>query len=808
MTPGQLMEEAAQRAADDEMLGGPGRSTAMLSSTPPASLLASLGSRAQAAWDGLRAGVRGFRDNADELSHVIAPRTARLPGGKEAADSIARRAAVPVAVERGTPYYLDKVATMKIGDEFPGMAGEKIKDENQLTQAYERLGATFMEERLRHTRMQYAHKSVEYADQLATLPKDSPARAALEKLRDYWYDAAVKVNSAIGTYELPNEAKYQEVLNSDQYKEFGKNWEKYMTPFMNETFKTIQGLEADDPVDTLSQLPGRPFNAIAVREGDKAPDPGAKDVFTSTKRGELRNPKIMPYGFAREFTGSAKGYVFDPRRIIENTIRKSTEAATQADMYRTYERTGIGQWVKGGERPEINGKPAVIIRDIFPPKGTQESEPGQLHFAVAEGADKEFLKALDVERPFLHIPGSNFFTKASLFSVVEAASHVKNMGKFAFQLPLRSLPDIITVGYGVLKGNPELQARLRELAEQGAVKPKGFESGTLPLPEKLKWADPTYWTGKALDFMDTTLRLVGDRAFSRIKASGANVDTSEFARRNYINQLGQYLRRGQNDAVVFLRDTGLGPFATAATRFTMQGLKSLLFSHGLSANTIGTDLKLRAYVAMRMGVMLGAASALNYMMWKRVDGDDNTPFGAVKVADSNGKTGYIDLFGLTGWTRGARTTGLLALIEGQRANAPGGNVATRARQDVTQGLLHPAEGPIVNVARQAAFGENTIGMPVSREYKPGEPADAMNAWGRIGNNQVLRDVWGALMNANPVVGAMSGADRPTDKKQHGEFGGIDESTWRLLGPFGVKFRGSKPGQAYQKKTVVRPVAGQ
>jgi hypothetical protein len=178
--------------------------------------------------------------------------------------------------------------------------------------------------------------------------------------------------------------------------------------------------------------------------------------------------------------------------------------------------------------------------------------------------------------------------------------------------------------------------------------------------------------------------------------------------------------------------------------------------------------------------VLGAAAFFNYRMWGRPDGDDNTPIGAIRVGGEGGRTQYFDLTSLTGLTRGARMTGLLALLEGQRAGARSGAIADKAVEQFVDSLLHPAMGPPVSFLHTAVTGRNSVGMQVAERAH----GDESQAW---------ENLKAALLHANPVAGTFSSPDRPGQERSLGQ------RAMELLGPFGVRERSSPPGQERRRR---------
>src|SRR5205085_722120 len=126
--------------------------------------------------------------------------------------------------------------------------------------------------------------------------------------------------------------------------------------------------------------------------------------------------------------------------------------------------------------------------------------------------------------------------------------------------------------YGVFTKQPWAVECLVELARIGAMKEEGLEFGELS--QGLRRFDPLHWGGRFLDFAQKIMRLTLDDAFTRLRRQGLVVDT-ETNRRDFVNQLGQYLKKAQQKSIVWLRDTQLGPFATAGSNYAIQGIRAV-----------------------------------------------------------------------------------------------------------------------------------------------------------------------------------------------------------------------------------------
>ncbi len=766
-----------------------------------------------------RKGVDNLRYNWRELSGEQYPRVADK--SESAADAMVRFASSRQHAERAAPYYIDAI--------LKDVTDYKVPDKDLTQKDRDSIGKLFMEtfheERFRHAREQYHTLSDKAFD------RASRADAALRKVRRQlqtesdsieiknlkrerdglkklkadsekegkeWRSAAEAVVTFVGGYnsELGRESKYQETLKNKGYQEFNQRWTKEVVPLMNKFFKMAEGMEPDAEIDSLTQLPGRPFNAKAIKEGDNTPAENIVRVAGS-KSGDLRNPKLYKLGFARRFTGaSSRGYDVNPAAVIEHSIRESVQTGTKAEMFRELEKSGLLKWGKPGERHTFDGKAGEVFPDINPPKGTQMAGEGETRAFVHPDIKSDLRKALDLNERWGQYQAAKFITGASLTSLVEATTHGKNNFSMIWK-PGVMPQDVVKSFAGVIKQDPATWKRIVELAELGAVKSHGLESASLDLKY-----DPTKYvrmvSGKLLEVTDTAMRLTMDKAFDRLAARGWAEDTPA-NRRNFINQVGQYNRLSQNKYVQWLRDTGWGPFATAATNYTVQGIRALMLSPGVKATGLRGAVMMRAEMLLRNSVAMGLVAATNYALWNSVFGDDKTPLGSIKLRNlPGGKSLTFDVGGMVGLPRGARTLGLLALAEGSRAGAPNGAIAEKFAEDVTHGLTHPAEGPAYQFLHGAATGHNSIGMPIAPDV---HDKNFTTRAGEIGHVQKFQDVLGAIKNLNPTLAALLGWARPRAKGERSDW----ETGSQLLGPIAPKVRSTTPVPTQERRSVSVPV---
>lgn len=677
-----------------------------------------------------------------KLAGEIAPQTTRI--SRKVGEALGLVHAADEFVARAVPFYVGEIMGKRATEEQAFVWGEALHEKRQ-------------------------REAADRKQQEAAKAKQAGNADRAEKLSQEARD----VERSIGKpwSRIQTEAEYQKIVDSPEFKAMEDRWEKHLTPKLDEWYKLAEGMDLADPIENLTQLKKTPFHAKRYAEGDPLPEGG---TFTSG-RGRLQNLKQQRISAAHPATLSGERYVTDLREMIKNSIQDRYKTAMKANALRSAVQEGYGRFGPPGTKGEIKGHKEVELPFVSPPKGTQEAVPGvpakfkDRSFYAAEPLYQDFRDAWGVDQPMKAIPGTGVFNLAALASSAEAVYHSKNL------LTMLMKPGMLNPGrlwgnlVGRMQQSPETMAKLLEIARIGAAKPEAKRPGLL-------WGgttDPTAWMGKGLEVLGDVVRLTAHDAFDEMAKAGLTPDTIT-NRRNFINQTGQYLKTAQPKLVQFLRDTQLGPFATAGTNYWMQGLRALTGNPGVEPTSVSAALKLRAWTYGKMAAVIGTGFAFNYLLHQNVLGDDKTPFGAIKAYDDKGHTVYFDLVTFTGLTRGLRQTGLLATLEGKRAERPGGKIIDRASEDVAHNLLHPLMGPPVQFLHTALTGKNSIGMDIA----PKAP---------VGGSQQAQNVGTALANANPVLGALTQSDRPPNASEGTLSRGV-----KLLGPYGFKEKVREP----------------
>lgn len=703
-------------------------------------------------------------DRVQELGQASHPKTTRL--SEAAGEAMNRNSAAKIHAQLLGEHLIDEVFGPK-----------------GTTDAEDRLaGLVRAEQRLRYMRNAYERRANEIGREAdaakATGDKEKEARLTAQHAEAF--NAEMNVRTLVGGKDSPvaTEAEYQRALHDSRIQELLSKTKDNVAPIMEENYRGATGLPDDEDIHSFTQEPGNPVNLIRSREGDKA-------VATAIplKRGEPTNPRQRALGFAKQATGSSEAYDISLRNQIMRSIADSGKVARQAEMNRVLVAEGVAQWVKPGERPDGYR----VFKEVNPPLRSQENERGSTALAVRNEAASEYAQSIELDKPWGRVWLAGALTQANLSSALDALSHIKNLMTINFKAGVIPVYDQLKNIYKIMAGDRQASATLVELARINAMKEKGLEGGNL-------WGgkyDPTMWLGKMMDVVQNATRLTANDAFDRLARRGSQQDT-ETARRDFINQhTGNYNKRSQNPVVVILRDTGLGPFATAATTFISDSIRTVFMSSGGRSASLAHDLGMRAEMLLKIATFAAAAPLINYMLWKRIDGDDNTPIGAIKMGENkNGKTPYFDLLALTGFTRGAKILGLSALAEGSRqaAHATGNDIVHQATAESLRGALHPFEGPPVAFGYTTLTGKDTMGRQVARTAISHR------------QNQEWMNVQAALWQANPILDSMI---RPYVEQSLGQTRRherpLEDRAWSMLGPYGVHQSAQPPGRPRRER---------
>jgi hypothetical protein len=728
-----------------------------------------LAERAKAAYHRLKDATGYIADEWAKMVNTQAPAILRL--SRPLNVMAGKLSATSTYVEKATPFWIDRMLGPNLAQ--PVMDGL--------------LGTTFYEERFRTGEQALLQESARQSALAAqarragnTADAARFARAATEAMvRARNVRTFIGAQNQDGWAPLPDEATYQQSLASPEYQQFSQRWaakEGFVQRVMEPNYRAAMGLDETDPIISLTQIPGRPFNAAALQEGETSIGQMTPRYRGGPLAGRLKNALLPKYGFAKQAGLDADSYDTRVTAMIRNTFEKGQLAANKAQFVRVALEEGVGRAAPPGQR--LDGYKEVEFMKL--PPNTPNTEPGDVLYLphplvnAREGYRQtpydELRQILRVDQPaskvFGAVAGVNAaFNRANLLiPTAETTAHVRN--QLSMAVNPRTAWNLPRAMYDFYTQDPDTMQRIVDLAQLNAMKPAGMESPG--------WANGRGPLGKFLDFMDTSMRVAMDRAFDSMVRSGL-VEDDPVERRNFIQQLGNYDKGTQSRLVTFLRESGFGPYATAATRFTTEGLRSLTGEPGVKATSWGAAAQLRGEKLAGVATLLGSAMALNYLLNKRVDGDDNTPLGAVKVGqNADGSPMYVDFLAtLTGLPRGLRALGVLPIMQALHQGTDLTQARDKGTQQMLESWLHPVAGPSVQAAYTAASGYNLIGQKLAEEPGPGETK----------HEEYLK---AAAYNVNPLVAAATGKYQAGQPLVPTTLGGAGARVSHAMGPFGVK----------------------
>lgn len=623
----------------------------------------------------------------------------------------------------------------------------------------EKFGAVVYEARARHMEELYKDKA-DAADQAFWRARERYQDAenredkaifkremtkAVENSAEY-RELAKNQKSFIGDDSpLKTQAEYEAALKSPEFQDFVKRWNQAVEPQMEQNFRRNMGMEENEEIDAETQLPWFKFNMKAVQPGEEL----GRGVVGLGK-GNLKNVRMRKFGFSKQATGQAEAYDVDLGRVLENAMQHGLTTAARKEMIETLISENLA--VRGTERQKPEG-----LREI-PGVWPQGRIDKRTSLYVKPEIYSELRTAFKVDEP-TKIPGvtevAGVINAANLAGPMDAIYHTKNL------LTLLTKPYVSPAGFAryLVGGGKDVEAKWREIVRIGAGGRKPHEPSVIP-------HNPLDKIGEGVNRADKAIRLAMNDAYDAMAERGLVDGKDETNRRDFINQSGQYIRESSNKLVQILKDSGLGPFATAGFTFYGQGLRALTMDPGVKATSMKAALELRARMFGRFAMVAGAVAAINYLRWGKATGDENTPLGAIKWGEKDGKTqtwNALDL--VTGVTRGARSTGLQAVIEGARLGQRAGRSIDKASEDILHAIIHPAIGPAVSTAWTAATGKDFFGRDVTKDITGSHALDrVLTAGGR----------------ANALVGEALNLNRP------GEDRSLLGSLSHVLGPFEVK----------------------
>jgi hypothetical protein len=598
-----------------------------------------------------------------------------------------------------------------------------------------KFGAALTEDNLRSVRESLRQKASE------ALASGKPDDAQV------FNDQADNVATIIGSKGSPfeTEDQYFDFLNEPSTKQAVKQHIQLWQEVIDPQYRAARDIDPDVELPSRGQQTGARVNLKALFPEEEATTPvtGGANLTGTFKR---RTP------FAIKAKGTGDVYDINYNNLILNTFERQLEIANKNRFDNKLVETGNAVIDSPGKRPTINGEPTrafPISRRVLISRGPEgpEAFSQAKNIYVRQSLANEYESAAGVGTRWNLGPVTkvmNLLNRAALSGLTDATTHVSNQMTALFDRPASAklLSDTllsatgradvpVTLTRAIMKGFKDNEKQVAELSEIGAMRSQ---------------AKPHMGVfGRWLQKSDQITRLVLDDTFKRLAESGL-VENTETARREYVNQIGQYNKRLQGKLTRFFRETGFGPFVTAGKTFNSLGVRMATLDPGAPASNAFASAALRANVLSKWigaAVLLGS---LNYLLTKDkgggVMGRRGTPIGNLDLGtnDKSGKQQSFPLFSVLGLGRGLRVTGLSGAINAERLGLTDADAANSAARDIINAWVSPFAGPTAKFVTTAATGYPTavnVGR-LSRIVPPGE-------------NQFAENTKEAILQSSPLV---------------------------------------------------------
>jgi len=568
---------------------------------------------------------------------------------------------------------------------------------------------------------------------------------------------AGEVRTIIGEKNSPfrNEEDYQDFFRKPEVQEALTRHKQYWQETVDPMYKAAMDIDPNVELPSRGLQSGARINLKAILEGDA---PSTSPVTTS--RGNLTSSFKKKSPFGRQAFGTADNYESWYPDIVAHTFNRQLEIANQNRFNKSLVENELAEVDAPGQKVEIDGKPTVSFplqrRLIITTKEgqTQTYNAGQNIYVRADLAP-EYRQALNVDSPHkypLTEDINGLLNKSALAGLTDVSTHVLNLFDALIRSPngnpiigtatkLAGRSDLLVQAGRVLaKSFSDNREQLAELAGIGALRDKlAVEPSQNVIGAALQ--APGKVTRSIIQWADSTTRLVLDDTFQKMAENGL-VENTETARREFVNQVGQYNKRLQDKFTVWLRDTGLGPFVTAGKTFNSMGVRAATLNPGVKGATAAAEVGLRTeQISNWIGTAV-TVGVLNYMFTGSFSGREGNKLGNIDFGlnDKNGKPTSFPAFGLLGLDRAERVTGVKGAIESVRQGLPLQNAVDSAFRDLFNSWTAPMAGPAVRAASVTATGyPPAIGVP--REAEAAGP----------NQSQALERLWAAGRGANPVL---------------------------------------------------------
>ena len=542
-----------------------------------------------------------------------------------------------------------------------------------------------------------------------------------------------------------------------------ERWKRHVVPDMDSLYNELKNVDPATEREGRGWKFGARLNLLSKTEEEKMASYGDLDKpMPSTSVSNYRNPNVKRDKFMQKasFLGD---YSTDPVAILTNSLASRWNEVTKIRFYKALEDKGVGKIVSAGEEAPamIGGKEVVRLPIKFPetdPK-TGITRVVEQSLYVQKGLEDSVKKILDVDSRPQQNPLAKAFTGIQILGVADATAHLKNLqnitrnalgrdsawadltAKIPFLGQAQSVKEIADVAKEVSSKSQRTRDEKAYLAKIGALRPfypaEGIQRFLV--------------THQLLHDVDTAVRIILNRRYDElIKRYGA-VDT-ESARRDFINQVGNYNRRLMGRWETLARDTGFSPFIVAGRAMNRYARKMITGDPGFHTDNLKGAIAARASQISGLAFATLIPAITNMFTTGTPFGRQGTPIGAIDFGPNydteDGKRRTFDVFALTGLRRGLRQFGIDSAIDGTRS----GKDIRDIERDMANGFLttkmHPWIGPAVGLGQETLTGKR---FDLRTGYSQRYEARKIEGIGQYAENFRI-----ALKQLNPLLYGVAG----------------------------------------------------
>jgi hypothetical protein len=558
------------------------------------------------------------------------------------------------------------------------------------------------------------------------------------------------------------DAEVTAAANDPSTREDISRWEKTVVPFMDQLYNEMRGADPETPQDSRGRHFEARVNLLDERQAERLRGYGdPSQPMPDMSASNFRNPNVKRDPFARvaKFTGT---YSTDPELVLLNSFGRRWNEVTKQRLYNAIVEKGVGEVHEPGDAmpQEINGKEAALLQVKMPETVEGRTRMVEKGLIVPRDLVPELRNALNTDLPLKSHPIFRGLTQLQLFQLADATAHTKNLHsvvanalgrdsalqdvvkKIPFVSSIDAVNEIAHVSKEISADSPAIRAEIAEMAKNGMIRPKYPATGVQRIT-------------KMQDFIhdvDTSARVIMNRRFTELANRGWVKDTP-LARREFVQQIGEYNARLMGRWERAFRDMGLSPFIVAGRSFNRYSKRLVTGNPGFTPTSKSAAIKARAAQLTTLTFAATLPAIVNAFTTGSIWGRAGTPVGAIDFGPNfdteNGKRRGLDVFQLTGIRRGLRATGLNAAIEGLRAGKTMNQIAGDAMNDVITTAAHPWMGPGLGALFQIATGRR---LDLRSGWDNGIEARKVQ-----GAAQYLENARVALRQQNPLLyGIFSG----------------------------------------------------